>query len=303
LDVDLQRPHHRTATLVRRSSTTSRHIQRLEALNLGGGDAIQPMIERLTLPSRAGWSAVPAGALPNDYDLGRFDRPQSLIGRPLLAIDDEDDPLLAVAPAVIERAAIHNLSGAFDGSLQDRFWSSQAMRSHVGRASNAAGNTFNVRVSETLCALGLDAAPGVAPWAALNQKATPVMKLLGDIDVLALSDDRKHVWVIEAKDIKLCRTLAETARRLSEYRGVPRHDGKPDNLMRHLKRAAHVRAHAEALARRYKLPSVPHVHGLVVVDSPQPMAFVETNPSPDATFVRLKDVGGIDWKPTGRGRR
>lgn len=97
--------------------------------------------------------------------------------------------------------------------------------------------------------------------------------------------------------------FAETARRLSEYRGVPRHDGKPDNLMRHLKRAAHVRAHAEALARRYRLPSVPHVHSLVVVDSPQPTAFVETNPSPDARFVRLKDVGGIDWKPTGKRRR
>ena len=129
------------------------------------------------------------------------------------------------------------------------------------------------------------------------------MKLLGDIDVLAFSQDRLHVWVIEAKDIKLCRTLSETARRLSEYRGVPRHDNKPDNLMRHLKRAAHIREHAEALKRRYKLPAVPVVHGLVVVDSPQPMVFVETNPAPDATFVRLKDVGSVDWSASQKRRR
>lgn len=286
-------------TTLRRSEL----VRRLVALGLGEGEAIEPMIERLTLRSRGGWTEVPADALPNDYDLGRFDRPQSIIGRPLLAIDAEEDPMIAVAPAVVERAAVHNLSGAYDGSLQDRFWSSKVMRSHVGRASNAAGNAFNVLVAETLAALGLDTAPGVAPWAALNQKATPEMKLLGDIDVLAFSQDRLHVWVIEAKDIKLCRTLAETARRLSEYRGVPKHDNKPDNLMRHLKRAAHIRVHVEALTRRYKLPAVPVVHGLVVVDSPQPMAFVETNPSPDATFVRLKDVGSVDWSASQKRRR
>lgn len=278
-------------------------VRRLAALGIGTGEAIEPMIERLTLRSRNRWTEVPEDALPNDYDLGRFDRPQSIIGRPLLAIDAEEDPIIVVAPAVIERAAVHNISGAYEGSLQDRFWSSEAMRSHVGRASNAAGNAFNVRVAETIVALGLDAAPGVAPWAALNQKATPEMKLLGDIDVLAFSQDRLHVWVIEAKDIRLCRTLAETARRLSEYRGVPRRNNKPDNLMRHLKRAAHIREHADALARRYKLPAVPMVHGLVVVDSPQPMAFVKTNPSPDATFVRLKDVGSVDWSASRKQRR
>lgn len=295
---DLAIADRRDVVILRRSEL----IQRLVALGLGEGEAIEPMIERLTLRSRDGWADIPAHAFPNDYDLGRFDRPQSIIGRPLLAIDPEADPMLAVAPAVVERAAVHNLSGAFDGSLQNRFWSSKAMRSHVGRASNAAGNAFNVRVAETIASLGLDAAPGVAPWAAVHQKATPEMKLLGDIDVLAFSQDRLHVWVIEAKDIRLCRTLAETARRLSEYRGVLRHDNKPDNLMRHLRRAAHIREHAEALARRYKLPTVPVVHGLVVVDSPQPMAFVETNPSPDATFVRLKDIFSVDWNASQKRR-
>lgn len=295
---DLAIADHRDVIILRRSEL----VQRLTTLSFGEGEAVKLMIERLTLRSRDGWADIPADAGPNDYDLGRFDRPQSIIGRPLVAIDAEEDPMIAAAPAVVERAAIHNLSGAYDGSLQDRFWSSKVMRSHVGRASNAAGNAFNVRVAETLAALGLDAAPGVAPWAALNQKATPEMKLLGDIDVLAFSQDRLHVWVIEAKDIKLCRTLAETARRLSEYRGVPRHDNKPDNLMRHLKRAAHIRENAEVLARRYKMSAVPVVHGLVVVDSPQPMAFVETNPSPDATFVRLKDIGSVDWSASSKRR-
>lgn len=93
------------------------------------------LIDRLILPSRAGWDDVPAGAHYNDYDRGRFDRPQSMIGRPLPAISVSPDPLLAVGPAAVERSFLHNLSGALNGSLQDRFWSSKEMRSHVGRAA------------------------------------------------------------------------------------------------------------------------------------------------------------------------
>lgn len=261
------------------------------------------LVDRLTLPCRDGWEDVPPGAHPNDYDLGRFDRPQSLIGRPLIALSQGPDPLLAVGPAAVERAFLHNLSGALTGNLQDRFWSSKEMRSHVGRAANRAGMAFNDGIAEDLRALGLPADASIAPWACLNHKATPTIKQLGDIDVLAFSPDRRHAWVIEAKDIKLCRTLGETARRLSDYRGQQRTNGKPDNLLRHLDRVAYVRAHAGDLAKRLKLDAVPQVHGLVVVDTPQPMNFVEANPSIDARFIRRRDLSAVDWAPQARGKQ
>jgi hypothetical protein len=43
------------------------------------------------------------------------------------------------------------------------------------------------------------------------------------------------------------------------------------------------------------LSAVPVVRGHVVADTVQSMAFVETNPSPDATFERLKDIDSVDW--------
>lgn len=266
-------------------------------------DSLGRLIDRLVLPCRNGWNNVPPGAHPNDYDLGRFDRPQSLIGRPLLAVSQDPDPLLVVGPAAVERSFLHNLSGALTGSLQGRFWSSKEMRSRVGRAANRLGMAFNDAIAEDLRALGLATDASVAPWACLNHKATPTIKLLGDIDVLAFSPDRRHAWVIEAKDIKLCRTLGETARRLSDYRGQPRSDGKPDNLLRHLDRVAYVRAHVADLAKRLKLDAVPQVHGLVVVDTPQPMIFVEANPSIDARFIRRRDLATIDWAPQSRGKQ
>lgn len=259
--------------------------------------ALTQLVDRLILPCRAGWANLLPGTHSNDFDLGRFDRPLSLIARPLLAIAQGPDPLLAVGPAVVERSFMHGLSGAMNGSLQDRFWSSKKMRSYVGGAANRAGMAFNDAIADDLCALGLDANASIAPWACLNHQATPMIKLLGDIDVLALSPDRQHAWVIEAKDIKLCRTLGETARRLSDYRGLRRQNGKPDNLLRHLDRVAYVRAHAADLAKRLKLETVPEVHGLVVVDTPQPMIFVQANLSPDARFVRRRDLARVDWCP------
>lgn len=255
------------------------------------------LIDRLILPCRSGWADLLPGFHSNDFDLGRFDRPLSLIARPLLAIEQGPDPMLAIGPAVVERSFMHSLGGAMNGSLQDRFWSSTRMRSYVGGAANRAGMAFNDAIAEDLRAMGLEANASVAPWACLNHQAIPTIKLLGDIDVLAFSSDRRHAWVIEAKDIKLCRTLGETARRLSDYRGKRRRDGKPDNLLRHLDRVAYVRAHVADLAKRLKLETVPEVYGLVVVDTPQPMIFVETNLSPDARFVRRRDLVSVDWSP------
>jgi hypothetical protein len=259
--------------------------------------ALTQLIDRLILPCRAGWADLPKGSHSNDLDLGRFDRPLSLIARPLLVIAQGSDPMLAVGPAVVERSFMHGLGGAMNGSLQGRFWSSKRMRSYVGGAANRAGMAFNDAIADDLRALGLDANASIAPWACLNHQATPAVKLLGDIDVLALSPDHRHAWVIEAKDIKLCRTLGETARRLSDYRGQQRQDGKPDNLLRHLDRVGYVRAHAADLAKRLKLETLPEIHGLVVVDTPQPMIFVEANPSPDARFVRRRDLATLDWSP------
>ena len=105
--------------------TASLIVQRFPArigcrlIAIGGeGEGIEPRIERLTLRSRDGWADIPAEASPNDHDLGWSDRPQSIIGRPLLAIDMDEDPLIAVAPAVIERAAAPNLSSDKRGQSQ-----------------------------------------------------------------------------------------------------------------------------------------------------------------------------------------
>ena len=277
--------------LTNRRSDLLRQLQGVD--HLQGYDA-GPLIGRLMLPSRNGWDHIPPGCRTGDFDLGKFDRRFSLIGRPIVVLSSDADPELVVAPGVVERAFVHNTGGAAIGGLQNEFWQSPRMRSYAGAAGAKEGMDFNVTVAESLSILGLRAWPSAKPSWCLNQKKTDQLDRLGDIDVLAVNADGNSVWVVEAKDLKLCRTLGEAARRLSEYRGRS-NDGKPDALLRHLRRVEYLRRHAASLVQRLHLPSLPSVHGVLVVNAPQPMQQLHHEYSADSTVVMLDRIASVPW--------
>lgn len=259
---------------------------------------LAPLIDRYTMPCRNGWTATPAGSTARDYDLAKFDRRFSLIGRPIVAIDDDEDPLLMVAPAVVERAMFHNLGGALTGGLQNEFWSSREMQKFASRRGDETGLAFNDDLARDLTSLGLEAHASANLTWCLNHQGTDEVKRLGDVDVLVISPDRTRVWVIEAKDLKMCRTLGETARRLSEYQGKTKSNGKPDNLMKHLTRVDYVRKHAIDLQKRFGLAEVPSVSGMIVVGSPQPMEMITIPGGKDAVTIRKDDLANVRWNGT-----
>jgi hypothetical protein len=117
---------------------------------------------------------------------------------------------------------------------------------------------------------------------------------LGDMEVLAITPDRTRVWVVEAKNLRLCRSEAEAASRMWEYRGdfITDRQGRPrpDKMLRHLKRVAYLRQYRKRLLARLKLPRVPDVLGLLIVEAPQPMNFHKLNSDPDARSVFLDAI-------------
>lgn len=189
---------------------------------------------------------------------------------------------------------MHDWSRARQGTLQNEFWSSRAMRAFTGAAGGRTGIEFNDEVAARVSQLGLKASPSAKPAWALNTRATPEVEKLGDVDVLAVSADGTRVWVIEVKDLKLCRTLGEVARRLAEYRGVTDAKGRPDKMLRHLRRVTYVREHAAALVGRLKLPAAPQISGLVVVRAPQPMAHSQVG-TVDSRVVMFDDLETVPW--------
>jgi hypothetical protein len=167
------------------------------------------------------------------------------------------------------------------------------MRRYASTAGNVSGNRFNEKVAESLISLGLEAQAGVKPSWCLNIKATEEVTRLGDVDCLALDRTSNTVWVIEAKDLRLCKTLGEAARRLSDYQGKHDMKGRPDKLRRHLARVDFIRERADQLCGRLRLDTLPHVRGLVVIRSPQPLDDIWIENGDDARVVMLDDLAGV----------
>lgn len=92
------------------------------------GDASR-LLRRLTLRCRGSWDADLAEA---DRNLSKFDRRYSLINRPLLAIDRDEDPTVLVVPAFVSDAIMYAISGLHEGDLQGTYWDSPVARSHAG---------------------------------------------------------------------------------------------------------------------------------------------------------------------------
>lgn len=114
------------------------------------------------------------------------------------------------------------------------------------------------------------------------------------IDVLVVDRKNSIIWVCEAKDLKLCRTLGEIASRLSEYQGRVV-NGKPDKLLRHIQRVNYIRANTEKVGRYLKLPKTPKVCGVVVVNAPQPMQQLTSEYSQDSTVVMFTNIASVPW--------
>lgn len=159
------------------------------------------------------------------------------------------------------------------------------------RGNHQRGDKQQKPVAQRLKELGLDATPRSKLSTILNQK---VPTELGDVDVFAITQARDRVYVIEAKDLRLCRTETEAAARMSEYRGRTIRDSKgrekPDKMLRHIRRVQYLRDRADAIAKNLKLPKTPEVKGLLVVDAPQPMNFHMLDELEDGESVFLDTI-------------
>ena len=273
-------------------------IHLLETADPALGRGVARLIDRLTLPTRNGWDDHPVGTCPGDFDFAKFDRRFSLIARPIVALSNASDPRVVLGPALIERTNLHNVSGAMTGSLQNEFWTSTEMRVFSSKAGAETGLAFNQQVADALKILRLRAWPSAKPSWCLNERATDALKALGDIDVLAVSADGQRVWVVEAKDLKLCRTLGKR-HGACPNRGKLLPDGKPDKLLRHLRRVEYLRTRAEALCGRLNLTGVPKVSGVLVVHAPQPMEGLQVQQIGDGSVVMLSDIEKVPWSTGG----
>jgi len=109
----------------------------------------------------------------------------------------------------------------------------------------------------------------------------PVTKLLrkgfdqnyGDVDVLAWNKDLGRVLLMECKDVQHRKIEGEIAEQLADFRGELKSGGKPDHLLRHLRRIQIISAHAKEVGIHAGFDGLPKIEGHLVFRHPVPMKF------------------------------
>ncbi|PZO49921.1 MAG: hypothetical protein DCF16_13785 [Alphaproteobacteria bacterium] len=156
------------------------------------------------------------------------------------------------------------------------------MRSWVGRDGHKLGDAFNIEVADDLEQRGIKARANIRPGALAKTKNVPS---LGDIDVVVWRPGGKTLWLVEAKDLSLSRTVAEVADRIRDFSPGERAPGKMTKLQRHLNRVAFMRQHTGATFANVGLPDHAHMRGAVVFSAPQPMMFAPPSASDSHCYL------------------
>lgn len=229
-------------------------------------------LEQFCLKPRKRWDRVPKGFDIKDIYPWRFGRRLSFVVRPIVQVDEADDPLLLIPPYSLRKGFAYLFDGAHSGSLDQSFFQTDEMRNDWWGSANE-GQQFEASVKEELSKNGWHVEGNVPLTKILNRKLDIDY---GDVDVLAWRADMQEVLIVECKNLQSARNYSEIAAMLSEYQGETK-AGKRDKLKRHLDRVDLLSANRVELGRYIGKDSVQVVsclccHGTV----PMQFAKIET---------------------------
>lgn len=197
-------------------------------------DVAIKFLEQFSLRTRHRWDKLPEGFAMKDIYPWRFGRRLSFVTRPILILNESDDPILFIAPAALRKGFVYVVDGTYSGRFDQSFFQSDEMKNAWwGKASE--GHSFNAEVAQRFVDAGWQVRDNIGIPEILNQKTE---RDLGDVDVFAWRPDRKEVLAIECKDLSFARNYTEVAKLLSEFQGKDDKKGKPDKLKIHLMRVA-----------------------------------------------------------------
>jgi hypothetical protein len=227
------------------------------------------LVEEFTLKSRSSWRAVPVGFEERDIHPWRFRRRLSLLRKPLVQIDDAEDPAVLVAPGLLREAFGYMLRSYYRGDFPPHQLRPR-MRAWAGKSADRNGKVFSNEVAARLKELGWQTEAEVK-ITKLLRKGFP--RDYGDVDVLAWNPKTGRVLIIECKDLQFRKTFGEIAEQLSDFRGEIKPDGKPDYLRRHIDRVELVSNHSAELAAYIGFTPASKIESHLVFRNPVPMQF------------------------------
>ncbi|HPS03399.1 MAG TPA: hypothetical protein PLA90_17810, partial [Candidatus Sumerlaeota bacterium] len=249
--------------------------------------AASTVLDRFSLWPREKWNSVPKGYVNGDLHPWRFGRKLSLYAKPLVRIEESDNPRFIISPGLMSVGVQYLIQRYYYAEIDESDCQSSKMQSWIAQKKNAQGNSFEQRVFDVVKSLGYEASKGMKVTALLGKKFD---KDYGDIDVLTWKSNGKDVFSIECKDLRIAKTANEVGEQLNRFRGCTFRNGKRDNLLKHLDRCDLLREKRERVAQTLGLNDAnPLIHTIVCFSNPVPMQYVAKR-FPHVSFRTLDEI-------------
>lgn len=239
--------------------------------------AINAFLKHFCLRPRARWDEAPSGFSKKDIWPWLFRRRLSIVMRPVLIDGDGETANAHYGVAQLLRSWSYLISNTESGRLPQNFFTSTAMKSYAGHATNERGAAFEEQTAVVFRGLGWQTRTRIQMTELGGSKEQ------GDIDVLAWNNMGK-VFAIECKWLQPARTVGEVADVLSKFAGEEK-----DKLARHIARVAWLSLNSNRLRRAIKADGqiLLCLSSLLVTDADVPMMYVKDLPIPSNEVVPL----------------
>lgn len=210
-------------------------------------EVVETCVRVFSFTPREQWDIAPDGYMKSAWFPWQFQRQLSLVSRPIIALDCTEDPECIIAPAMVIMHIAKFVSDAREGALdQLMFKKDGLMFKWVGSINGEQGEAFNDRVADKFRNIGWNAQSNLSDGQILNRRKNPAF---GDVDVLAWHASQNRILIIECKDLSFDKTIGEIARRLANYKGTLKPNGKRDDLKKHLDRCEEIESDVTQLSQ------------------------------------------------------
>ncbi len=248
---------------------------------------LKSFLDRFCLWPRERWNKAPDGFKKKDWYPWRFRRRLSLISRPLLRLDNSDNPRYIISPGLLAQSMWYVVSRYYDAEVETSDCRSPLMKEWVDAEKNRQGHVFATKVFKVMKESGYETRLELTLNELLGEKLD---KDYGDVDVIAWRDDKEDVLIIECKDIMLAKTPNEMADQLNRFAGQASQDGRRDELLKHLDRCKLLGEKRACLAKTIELEAHNiRIKSVVCFSSAVPMQFIAKR-FPDVSFLTIGEL-------------
>lgn len=262
-------------------------VSRLEQETLLPAEEVAKCIEPFVYGPRKRWDSAPSGMGDWAWAPWRFQRALSVVTRPIIQLDELEDPTLLIAPAMISEHLNNFIVGARTGWLERRlFRENGPIFKWIDRMNSIEGEAFNEKVAEEFRSIGWQAQANLSDGQIFNRKKT---QGFGDVDVLAWNPSDGRVMVIECKDLSMDRTISEIAKRLKKYQGEVSDKGRKDDLRKHLDRCEAIEAEKDRV-EDYTSMSIHEIKRVLMFSEATPLQFSKITERHKVTLLTFADI-------------